>query len=312
MASQLSSNTVQTCMPFYIICPILHLSGQIHHTHFYSNHTIVLTISTYSWLSAAPSACQVLPHISIWLFPFRSLFRHHFIKQGFHKLLYLEELASQNPLYPYFSHYFLHRKLEFYILCIFSSVQPLSHVWIFVTPWTAAGQASLSTPNSQSLLKLMSTESVMPSNHLILCYPLLLLPSIFPSIRVFSNELVLCIRWPKYWSFSFSINPCTEYSVLISFRTDWLELLAVQRTLKRCLQHHISFFFSFFKIYFNWRLVTLQYCGGFCHTFTWISHGCTCVPHPDVQHHISKASILRCSAFCMVQFSICLFRTTCP
>ena len=158
MASQLSSNTVQTCMPFYIICPILHLSGQIHHTHFYSNHTIVLTISTYSWLSAAPSACQVLPHISIWLFPFRSLFRHHFIKQGFHKLLYLEELASQNPLYPYFSHYFLHRKLEFYILCIFSSVQPLSHVWIFVTPWIAAGQASLSTPNSQSLLKLMSTE----------------------------------------------------------------------------------------------------------------------------------------------------------
>ena len=143
----------------------------------------------------------------------------------------------------------------------------------------------------------------MPSNHLILCYPLLLLPSIFPSIRVFSNELVLCIRWPKYWSFSFSINPCNEYSVLISFRTDWLELLAVQRTLKRCLQHHISFFFSFFKIYFNWRLVTLQYCGGFCHTFTWISHGCTCVPHPDAQHHISKASILRCSAFFTVQLS---------
>ena len=121
-----------------------------------------------------------------------------------------------------------------------SSVQSLSHVWLFVTPWTAAHQASLSITNSQSLLKLMSIESVMPSNHLILCHPLLLLPSIFPSIRVFSNEPVLCIRWPKYWSFSFSISPSSEYSRLISFRMDWLDLLAVQGTLKSLLQHHSS------------------------------------------------------------------------
>ena len=109
-----------------------------------------------------------------------------------------------------------------------------------MTPWTAACQASLSITNSQSLLKLMSIESVMPSNHLILCYLLFLLPSIFPSIRVFSNESVLCNRWPKYWSFSFSITPSNEYSGLISFRMDWFDLLAVQETLKSLLQHHSS------------------------------------------------------------------------
>ena len=118
--------------------------------------------------------------------------------------------------------------------------QLLSHVQIFVTPWTAAQQTSLSFNNSQSLLKLMSIETVMPSNHLILCRPLLLLPSLFPSIRVFSNELVLCIRWPKYWSFSFGISPSNEYSGLVSFRMDWLDLLAVQGTLKSLLQHHSS------------------------------------------------------------------------
>ena len=123
-------------------------------------------------------------------------------------------------------------------------------------PWTAACQASLSITNSWNLLKLMSIKLVMPSNHLILCHPLLLPPSIFPSIRVFSNELVLCIRWLKYWSFSFSISPSNEYSGLISFRMDWLDLLAVQGTLK-CL----------------------------------------------LQYHISKASILQCSAFFMIQFS---------
>ena len=119
-----------------------------------------------------------------------------------------------------------------------SSVQSLSYVRCFVTPWTVARQVSLSITNFWSLLKLMSIESVMPSNHLILCHPLLLLPSIFPSIKVFSNELVLLIRWPKYWSFSFSISP--EYSLegLISFRKDWLDLLAVQGTLKSLLQHH--------------------------------------------------------------------------
>ena len=119
-----------------------------------------------------------------------------------------------------------------------SSVQLFSHVWLFVTPWTTARQASLSITNSQSLLKLMSIDSMMSSNHLILCRPLLLLSSIFPSIRVFSNESVLPIRWPKYWSFSFSISPSSEFSGLISFRINWLDLLAVQGTLKSILQHH--------------------------------------------------------------------------
>ena len=139
---------------------------------------------------------------------------------------------------------------------MFSSVQSLSHVRLFVTPWTAACQASLSITNFQSLLKLRSIESVMPSNHLILCRFLLLLLSIIPSIRVFSNESVLLIRWPKYWSFSFSVSPSNEYSRLISLRMDWLDLLAVQGTLKSLLKHHSS-----------------------------------------------KASILQCSAFFMVQFS---------
>ena len=107
-------------------------------------------------------------------------------------------------------------------------------------PWTAAHHASRSITNSQSLLEIMSIESVMPSNHLILCHPLLLLPSVFPSIRVFSSELVLCIRWLKYWSFSFSISPSSEYSGLISFRMDWLDLFAVQGTLKSLLQHYSS------------------------------------------------------------------------
>ena len=119
-------------------------------------------------------------------------------------------------------------------------VQLLSCVWLFATPWTIAHQASLSITNSQSLLKLMSIELVMLSNHLILCRPLLLLPLIFPSIRVFYNESVLPIRWPKYWSFSFSISPSNEYSGLISFRIDWFDLLAVQGTLKSLLQHHSS------------------------------------------------------------------------
>ena len=125
-------------------------------------------------------------------------------------------------------------------LSVSQSVQSLSHVWLFATSWTAARQASLSITNSRSLLKLMSIESVMPSNHLILCRPLLLLPSIFDSIRVFSSESVLHIRWPKYWSFSFSTSPSNEYSGLISFRMDWLDLLAVQGILKSLFQHHSS------------------------------------------------------------------------
>ena len=144
----------------------------------------------------------------------------------------------------------------------FSSVQSLSCVRLFAAPWTAAHQASLSITNSRSLLKLMSIKSVMPSNHLILCRSLLLPPSIFPSIRVFSNESVLHIWWPKYWDFNFNISPSNEYSGLISFRVDWFDLLAVQRTLKSFLQYHSS-----------------------------------------------KASVLRCSAFFMVQFSH-LYMTT--
>ena len=122
----------------------------------------------------------------------------------------------------------------------FSLVQSLSRVRLFAAPWTAAHQASLSSTNSRSLLKLRSIESVMPSNHLILCHPLLLLPSIFPSIRVFSNESALRIRWPKYWSFSFNISPSNKHSGLISFRMDWSDLLVVQGTHKSLLQHHSS------------------------------------------------------------------------
>ena len=120
------------------------------------------------------------------------------------------------------------------------SVQSLSHVWLFETPWTAAHQTSLSITNSWSPPKLMSIESVMPSSHLILCRPLLLLPSIFPSIRVFSNESALHIRWPKYWSFSFNISPSIGHPRLISFRMDWLDLLAVQGTLNSLLQHTVQ------------------------------------------------------------------------
>ena len=138
----------------------------------------------------------------------------------------------------------------------FSSIQSLSHVRFFGTAWTAACQASLYITNSQSLLKFMSIELVMPSNHLILCCPFLFPPSIFPSIRVFSNESVVLIRWPNYWSFSFSISPSNEYPGLISFKIDWLDLLAVQGTLKSLPQHHSS-----------------------------------------------KASVLQCSAFFMVQLS---------
>ena len=125
-------------------------------------------------------------------------------------------------------------------MLVVAFVQLLSHVRLFVTPWTAAHQDSMSFTISWSLLKLMSTESVMPSNILILCRPLLLMLSIFPSIRVFSNESVLCIRWPKYWSLSFSISPSNEYLGLISFRIDWFNL-AIQGTLKSLLQHHSSY-----------------------------------------------------------------------
>ena len=147
-----------------------------------------------------------------------------------------------------FSSFFLFYYFDIYFIYTYAinpissvqSVQSLSHVWFFVTPWTSVYQASLSITNSQSPPKPISIESVMPSNHIILCHPLLLLPSIFPSIRVFSNESFLRIRWPKYWSFGFNISPSNEYSGLISFSMDWLDLLAVQGTLKSLLQHHSS------------------------------------------------------------------------
>ena len=130
--------------------------------------------------------------------------------------------------------------LFFFFFSFFEGVQWLSQVQLFATPQTVACQASLSITNSQSLLKLMSTELVMPSHHLMLCHPLLLLPSNLPSIRVFSNESALHIRWPKYWHFSFSISPSNEYSALISFRINWFDFLAAEGTLKRLLQHHSS------------------------------------------------------------------------
>ena len=136
--------------------------------------------------------------------------------------------------------YFMVSRVYVSRLTNFSSVQSLSHVRLFATPWISAHQASLSISDSQSLLKLMSIKSVMPSNHLILCHPLLLLPSIPPSIRVFSSESALCMRWLKYWSFSFNISPSNEHPGLISFRMDWLDLFAVQGTLKSLLQRHSS------------------------------------------------------------------------
>ena len=132
------------------------------------------------------------------------------------------------------------QNFKIWLKLVFSSVQLLSQVQLFATPWTAACQASLSITNSWSPLKPMSIELVMPSNHLILCHPLFLQPSISPSIGVFSNESVLCITWPKYWSFSFNIIPSKEHPGLISFRMDWMDLLAVQETLKSLLQHHSS------------------------------------------------------------------------
>ena len=142
-------------------------------------------------------------------------------------ILYIP-FASASPKFPLHS-----SSIPSPLAVQFSSVQSLSRVWLVVTPWTVARQASLSITNSQILLKLRSIESMMPSNYLILCHPLLFPSSIFPSIRVFSNESVLRIRWPKYWSFIFSISPSNEYSGLISFRIDWLDLLAVPGTLKR-------------------------------------------------------------------------------
>ena len=151
-------------------------------------------------------------------------------------------------------------------------------VWLFVTPWTAARQASLSITSSQSLLKIMSIESVMTSNHLILYHPLLLPPSIFPRIRVFYNESVLRIRWPKYWSFRFSISPSNEYSGLISLRMYWLDLLAVQRTLKS-LQHHsskpmvLSFLYSptLTSIHDHWKNNSLDYSDLCWHLYTYMN-----------------------------------------
>ena len=147
---------------------------------------------------------------------------------------------SYDDFTPYFYLNYLILYLRAYFktpFCVFSSVQSLSHVQLFTTPWTSAHQPSLSITNSRSLTKLMSIELLMPSNHFVLCHPLLFLPSIFSSIRVFSNDSTLCIRWPKYWRFSFNVSPFKEHPGLISFMVDWFDILAVQGTLKSLLQH---------------------------------------------------------------------------
>ena len=155
-------------------------------------------------------------------------------------LIYLQILKYSNIMLPFKFLRKIFQEFLFFDHFAFSSVQSLSRVQLFATSWIAAPQVSLSITNSRSSLRLMSIESVMPSNHLILCRPLLLLPLIPPSIRVFSNDSTLCMRWPKYWSFSFSIIPSKEIPGLISFRMDWLDLLAVQGTLKSLLEHHTS------------------------------------------------------------------------
>ena len=154
--------------------------------------------------------------------------------------MYFEHLSSRHYTECFIGISSLVLTKSLWSIIQYQSVQLLNRVWLFVTPWTAARQASLSITNSRSPPKPMSIKSVMPSNHLILCRPLLLLPSIFPSIKVFANESVLHIRWPKYWSFSFNISPSNEYSGLISFRIDWLDVLSIQETLKHLLQHHRS------------------------------------------------------------------------
>ena len=178
--------------------------------------------------------CQVQENIICPSIPWRGLSGVHFCLRSMRCLLY-------NICMPNISKdTWLPQSVFSVIRYHFSSVQSLSHVQLYATPWIIACQASLSITNSQSLLKLMSIELVMPSSHLILCSPLLLLPPIPPSIRVFSNESTLRMRWPKYWSFSFSISPSNEHPGLISFRMDWLDLLVVQGTLKTLLQHHSS------------------------------------------------------------------------
>ena len=171
--------------------------------------------------------------LPVILFPQMSLGSLHFFQ-------IFTQRSSSLWVLPRTPHLIFSLILSLYPMYFFSSVPSLSHVRLFATPWTAACQASLSITNSRRLLKLMFIESVMPSNHLILCRLLLILPSIFPIIRVFSNELAFHIRWPKYWSYSFSISPSSEYVGLISFWMDWLDLLAVQGTLKSLLQHHSS------------------------------------------------------------------------
>ena len=184
-------------------------------------HVVLFTVQSLSWLCL--TLCDPMESA-------RKASLSFTISQNLFKLMSIESVMPSNHLI--LCHPFL------LLPSIFpSSVHSLSRVRLFATPWITARQASLSISNTRSLLKLVSIELVIPSNHLILCHPLLLLPSIFPSIRVFSNESALHIRWPKYWSFSFSFSPSKEYSGLISFRMDWLDLLAVQGTPKSLLQY---------------------------------------------------------------------------
>ena len=196
------------------------------------SHHLGCCLSNFCWSSYSHPAISTISNStsSMKWTPQANVTRSHFSShRTSHSLPFIIILLVLVFIHP-FSH----------LPSIISSVQSLSRVWLFATPWTAARQASLSITNSRSLPKLMSIGSVMPSNHLILCHPLLLLISIFPSIRVFSNKSALRIKWPKYWSFSFNISPSNECWGLIFFRMDWLDLLAVQGTLKRLLQHHNS------------------------------------------------------------------------
>ena len=184
---------------------------------------ISASLETHFWFLPVPQSGKCL-RTEIW-----GKQEAHYICFPFSQGSWSPRVTGKLPVYQFWKH-----------SVQFSSVQSLSHVWLFATPWTAACQASLSITNSWNLPKLISIESVKPSNHLILCHPLLLLPSIFPNIRVFSNESALCIRWPKYWSISFNICPSNEHPGLILTRMDWLDLVAVQGTLKNLLQHHSS------------------------------------------------------------------------
>ena len=240
-----SVHCVKNAFLVYVsICDIWYTKHVIIHVNMYHTHIHNLQCKRPGfdpWAGKIPWRRERLPTPVFWPGKFHGLFSPWGCKKlGPTEWLSLHFTHNLCALKRHFSQNEWTHLINFTYGNLTCSVQSLIHVRLFVTPWTAACQASLSIASSWSLLKLMSIELVIPSNYLILCHPLLLQPSFFPSIRVFSNESVLCIRWPKYLSFSFRISPSNEYSGLISFRMHWLDLLAVQGTLKSLLQHHSS------------------------------------------------------------------------